>query len=292
MVLNRRIDFVFPYVNANDAAWAEEYRRVIGKELSVERYRDPGTLEILIRLIEKNLPWVSVIHLVLADSTTAHAFLSQHRKVRVVRHSKFIPKDHLPTYNSSVIESYLHRIPGLSEFFIYGNDDVFPVKPLRPEDFFDFETGKVKLDITMVPFDIARRPFDDLRKSAATKLLRVDDVLYVPFQSHLLSPYRRSYYRRAYDEYSDVIEAAHTRVRDNSRNVNQYFFGYWLYLRNLTTPPMNLGCSQLAHKAAICLDEIFAQSRLVCLNDSGNIGGGEYRRVWRKIKMKLLSCLK
>jgi hypothetical protein len=31
---------------------------------------------------------------------------------------------------------FLHRIPGLSERFIYGNDDMFPLSQLEPEDFF------------------------------------------------------------------------------------------------------------------------------------------------------------
>jgi len=35
----------------------------------------------------------------------------------------FPRKDDLPTFNSAAIECHLHRIPGLSENFLYFNDD-------------------------------------------------------------------------------------------------------------------------------------------------------------------------
>ena len=41
-----------------------------------------------------------------------------------------------PVFNSHAIESSLHRIPGLSENFIYLNDDVYVRKPVQPEHFF------------------------------------------------------------------------------------------------------------------------------------------------------------
>ncbi len=42
----------------------------------------------------------------------------------------------LPTHNSQAVESQLHHIPGLSEHFLYSNDDMFIGRPLRPETFF------------------------------------------------------------------------------------------------------------------------------------------------------------
>ena len=56
--------------------------------------------------------------------------------IRIVFHSQFMPKEVLPTYNSRAIEMYLHRIDGLSERFLYGNDDMFPLAPMQEDDFF------------------------------------------------------------------------------------------------------------------------------------------------------------
>ena len=47
---------------------------------------------------------------------------------------------YLPTYNSHTIELNLHRIPGLSENFVYFNDDVFLIRPVTPQHF--FKNGK------------------------------------------------------------------------------------------------------------------------------------------------------
>ncbi|XP_075546750.1 N-acetylglucosamine-1-phosphate transferase subunits alpha and beta isoform X2 [Dermacentor variabilis] len=58
----------------------------------------------------------------------------------------FPNKSHLPTYSSPAIETHLHRIRGLSQRFIYLNDDVFFGKEVWPEDFYTHAAGyKVRL---------------------------------------------------------------------------------------------------------------------------------------------------
>lgn len=59
----------------------------------------------------------------------------------MVNHSDIIPKEFLPTYNSNVIESYLHQISGLSDIFLYFNDDVFIRSFLHPSDLFTADYG-------------------------------------------------------------------------------------------------------------------------------------------------------
>ena len=54
----------------------------------------------------------------------------------LVDHSDILPPEGRPTFNSHAIEASLHRIPGLSEHFIYFNDDMFLGRPTRPERFF------------------------------------------------------------------------------------------------------------------------------------------------------------
>ena len=46
-----------------------------------------------------------------------------------------MPEAYLPSYNSSAIELNIHRIRGLSEHFIYFNDDMFKIKDTQPSDF-------------------------------------------------------------------------------------------------------------------------------------------------------------
>ena len=54
--------------------------------------------------------------------------------VNIVLHEMIIPQDLLPTFNSTTIEMFLPLIPDLAEHFIYGNDDIFVLKPTQPTD--------------------------------------------------------------------------------------------------------------------------------------------------------------
>jgi hypothetical protein len=48
--------------------------------------------------------------------------------------------ENLPTFNVNPLEINLHRIKGLSECFVYFNDDIFVTRPIEPKVF--FEKGK------------------------------------------------------------------------------------------------------------------------------------------------------
>ena len=50
-----------------------------------------------------------------------------------------MPPECLPCFNSALIEHFLYKIPGLSEHFLYANDDMFINKPVNPSIFFDKE---------------------------------------------------------------------------------------------------------------------------------------------------------
>lgn len=132
------IDFVILWVDGGDPAWREEKSRYEGGQISddrEERYRDWGNLKYWFRGVEKFAPWVRKIHFV----TWGHlpAWLRrEHPKLHIVRHGDFIPEECLPTFNCNAIEVNIHRISGLSEQFVYFNDDMFLIRDARPEDYF------------------------------------------------------------------------------------------------------------------------------------------------------------
>ena len=145
-----------------DPVWRQEYlRNHSGDATRNVRFRSWGTEELLIRCCMKYMPWLRCIHILLAgesqvqgwmeDYTVLRAKLSGEQsseqsskfkvqssgtKVKIHFHEDFMPKEYLPCFASPCIEMFLHRIPGLSEQFIYANDDMFPLSPLLPEDFF------------------------------------------------------------------------------------------------------------------------------------------------------------
>lgn len=135
------IDIVLTWVDGNDKKWISQRNQYLVKEgqkinnsLDV-RYRDWDNLQYIFRGIEKYMPWAHKVHFV----TWGHLpkWLNvNHPKLHIVKHEDFIPKQYLPTFNSSVIELNVFRIPGLSEHFINFNDDMFVINKTKNTDFF------------------------------------------------------------------------------------------------------------------------------------------------------------
>lgn len=132
------IDIVIPWVDGNDFEWQmdkEKYDASSDGDKRVNRYRDWDNLEYWFRGVEKFLPWVRKIHFV----TYGHLpkwLNTDNPRLNIVKHSDYIPEKYLPIFNSHPIEMNFHRIEGLSEQFIYANDDMFFIRPMKSEDFF------------------------------------------------------------------------------------------------------------------------------------------------------------
>lgn len=132
------IDIVIPWVDGSDPVWQADhakYRASKSADNHPARYREWGLFRYWFRGIEQNAPWVRKVHLL----TYGHlpAWLEpDHPKLHIVNHRDFIPEEYLPTFSSHTIELNMHRIPDLAEHFLYFNDDVYLMKPSRPEDFF------------------------------------------------------------------------------------------------------------------------------------------------------------
>jgi hypothetical protein len=135
------IDMVFSWVDGTDKEWQRARARrmasyVVGEgDDSEARYRQIDELRYALRSVHTYLPWIRNIYI--ATDSKAPAWLADHPRVRIVRSEEFfLDKDVLPTHNSQAVESQLHHIDGLSEHFVYSNDDMFIGRPLRPEVFF------------------------------------------------------------------------------------------------------------------------------------------------------------
>lgn len=100
-----------------------------------QRYRDYGIFNYWFRMIEKNAPWVNNVYLITNGQKPDWLNL-EHPKLKLVTHREFMPKEYLPTYNSAAIELNLHRIEGLSENYLYFNDDTYLIRDSQPSDFY------------------------------------------------------------------------------------------------------------------------------------------------------------
>jgi len=134
------IDIIVPWVNPNDTVWRKNYEywkeKETGEKASI-RFRDAGTFKYWFRCIEQNMPWVRYVFLVLASPSQVPEWLNvNHPKLKIVYHEQFIPKEELPTFNSSVINCYMPYIEELSNNYILFNDDMFIMNPSKETDWF------------------------------------------------------------------------------------------------------------------------------------------------------------
>lgn len=138
---NFPIDLVYTWVDSNDEAFKKELSRYIGNDDSLDksakspaRWLNHDELKYSLRSIEKFAPWFNKIYIV--TNGQKPAWLNEGDKIKIISHDEILEKDFLPTFNSHVIGSALHKIPGLSENYVYFNDDIFLLKSMSPEDFF------------------------------------------------------------------------------------------------------------------------------------------------------------
>lgn len=138
--IDKKIDFLITWVDDSDPKWRKEFEYYSAKEgrcinTDVCRYRDWDTLRYWFRGVEKYAPWVNKVFFV----TYGHLpkwLNTDNSKLVIVKHEDFIPAEFLPTFNSNTIEFFFHKIKGLSDRFVYFNDDMFLIDSVSPERYF------------------------------------------------------------------------------------------------------------------------------------------------------------
>lgn len=135
------IDIVFSWVDGAAIEWQRARARrmasyVVGEgDDSQARFRQLDELKYALRSIYLFAPWAGNIYV--ATDSPKPDWLAEHPRVTFVTSEEFFEDSSvLPTHNSHAVESQLHNIPGLSEHFLYSNDDMFFGRTIEPDMFF------------------------------------------------------------------------------------------------------------------------------------------------------------
>ena len=139
------IDAVVAWVDGNDPAHLEKLREHAGGQRGAgadpTRFGDCGEIEFCVASLLRHAPWLRRVHIVTDAQTPrflreagarlgGRVVLTDHREIFVDY------EQYLPTFSSRAIEAMLWRIPGLSERFVYLNDDFVLLRPVAASDFF------------------------------------------------------------------------------------------------------------------------------------------------------------
>lgn len=140
------VDIVYLWVDGSDPVWrakrhaaalglgAEEAQSMAPHGNVEGRFRDNDELRYSLRALERFFPNHGHVYIVTDGQTPP--WLKGSGRLTVISHQDLLPAERLPTFDSGNIESYIHRIPGLSERFFYFNDDVFFGAPVRLDRWF------------------------------------------------------------------------------------------------------------------------------------------------------------
>jgi len=131
-------DFVITWVNSHDVKWRQKFES-FGFEFKADRFAPSNEIQLSLTAMSKFARWVKNIYIVTDDQQFDLSFLSDdafRRRIRFVDHKEIVPSEYLPLFNSHAIEGYLHKINGLSEYFIYFNDDMMIGRHISPYSFF------------------------------------------------------------------------------------------------------------------------------------------------------------
>ena len=137
------IDFVWTWLDDGDPEWTarrDQHLLEAGGRLSdphvAARFVNRDELRYSMRSVAMYAPWFRHLYVV-TDHQVPDWLDAGHPDVTVVDHRDiFGDTAALPTFNSHAIESQLHHIPGMSEHFVYLNDDFFLGRMLHPSMFF------------------------------------------------------------------------------------------------------------------------------------------------------------
>lgn len=157
------IDIVYTYVNGGDEDYQKLYMKYANKpsHKNPERYRDIySMIKYSIRSVEMFAPWIRNIYIVTIRPQIPDWLDTSNPRIKVIHHDEIFDEEYLPTFNYNVIESYVHRIPGLSDRFIYSCDDQMFANKIDRNDFFA-DSGKIKIFGTFFGENLKYRIYEE-----------------------------------------------------------------------------------------------------------------------------------
>jgi hypothetical protein len=177
---NTKIDLVYTWYNSTDEDTQEErqyFQNILEPRkdsIVEERFTDIGELKYSLRGVEKYMPWINKIFIVVADNQPLPDWLDiSNTKIRIVRHGEIFDSKYTnPTFNSVTIESALGNIKDLNEHFIYFNDDIFVNGEIGKSSFFYNKKPIIWFSMTEINFNKKYKMIHDIMEKNALSVVK------------------------------------------------------------------------------------------------------------------------
>ena len=303
------IDFVVTWLDSADPKWQEEYafyKTGTKGDKSKARFREMNFFNYWFRAVERYAPWVNKVFLV-TNGKFPDWINRDCPKLVLVSHEDYMPKECLPTFNSCAIELYLHRIKGLSEHFVYFNDDMFLNAPVTPDYYFKdglpcdlnketcfnvpIYTHEEKFQIYMsmlANIGIVNAHFDRWKtvcqspwrwfgphlgfRGLLMSAILMKQRLFVGFSNyHVEQAYLKSTFEEIWEKEPEFLSASCTRFREDVI-ANPYLFRYWQLAKNKFHPRKRRSVGLHLEDMSVIgeIEKTLASSDVasICINDT------------------------
>jgi len=230
---NLPIDMVISYVNGNDINYINKKNDFIKKNnINLEYHPEIRSVNIdeikyCVSSVLKFIPWIRKIFIITNDQIPPiKKELIDSGKVIIINQNNIIDNKYLPTFNSDVIESYMHKIDDLSEIFLYNNDDMFNTDYIMRRDIYEINGGDIRLKING---KFKKRNYINNQGEYARRILFTANFLEKNFSgiklynNHHTRILRKSTLSLVENKFPDLLDSMR---KNNFRNVGyiQYLF--------------------------------------------------------------------
>lgn len=212
----RDISFVYTWVDGSEINFSDIKSKYNGGRREVSsRDRSADELRYSIRSLEKYLPWHTGTIYILTSQQIPKWLDTSNPRVKMVYHKDIFPTHIYPTFDSSTIELFFDKIPGISERFIYFNDDLFLNNYVHPCFFFTPKDFYPK---------IYRRAVTRLKKSKIDEIIRENNIHEIFTASkYFTSEIIKKYFDKNF-KYRDLYHTVHVFYRDLFEPMRQLFY--------------------------------------------------------------------
>ncbi len=287
LLWNKPVDVVYTWVNSEDENWKKmilEYKSE--EELDFDRYQNFDELKYSLRSIDKHIPWVNNIYIV--TNCAKPSWLDENSKIHWIWHEDIFPNsDYLPTFSSHAIESCLHKINGLSEYFLYFNDDVFLMKNMEKTDFFKANDCSISFMESYGAGFYPREVDDESYINAALNGKRLLEEKFnispVQFHKHVPHVLRKSILEEmeeAFEESYKVVRLNKFREKTDISTIS-FLYHHYSYFKKESVRESRLG-HLIRHTNYRAKTRAIRQTRphFICINDGGGSSSDSNYKEW------------
>jgi hypothetical protein len=279
------IDIVYAWVDGNDPKWKAKFNKYKGvtadlseRNNTESRYKDRQELKYSLRSVHMYAPFVRNIYIV-TDGQVPEWLNKSVPGIKVVDHKDiFSDPSVLPVFNSHAIGTQVHNIKGLSDRYLYLNDDMMFGRLITPQKFF-YSSGVAKVAASPAlihagsPKDYEPAPSSGGKN--VRKALEKSFGRYITHKfKHSPNPQIKEVIYEIEKRYPDIVkQTMRSRFRNKTdlQFASQFHHSYSLITGRAVTASMRSAVVNISEKdARAILDDLLKKrdAYTLCLNES------------------------